>query len=141
LDRATGTRVTVISAPAGSRKTSLLPAWAGRPGQDRRIAFMSVKPGQHDAQLSWLAPLSAVRAAAGDAEPLPAALQFNGQAMVDKVPSELAAPGGPFVPPCAEQAQRNRVYLVTAVLPTPHLGALDPERLKYRADVDGGMSE
>jgi hypothetical protein len=43
--------VTIISAPAGSRKTSLLHAWAGRPRQDHRIALMSVRPGQRDTQL------------------------------------------------------------------------------------------
>ncbi|MEN3305952.1 MAG: LuxR family transcriptional regulator, maltose regulon positive regulatory protein [Micromonosporaceae bacterium] len=97
LERAAGKRVTIISAPAGSGKTSLLRTWADRPGQDRRIAFLSVKPGQHDAQLFWLALLGAVRAATGGAEPPPAAPGFNGQAMVDKVLSELATPGGPFV--------------------------------------------
>ena len=97
LDHAAGKRVTIISAPAGSGKTSLLHAWADRPGRDRRIAFLSVPPGQHDAQLFWLALLGAVRAATGGAEPPPAAPGFNGQAMVDKVLSELAAPGGPSV--------------------------------------------
>ena len=89
--------MTIISAPAGSGKTSLLRAWADRPRQDRRIAFVSVKPGQHDAQLFWLALLGAVRATTGGAEPSPVAPGFNGQAMVDKVLSELAAPGEPFV--------------------------------------------
>ena len=51
LDRAVAKRVTIISAPAGSGKTSLLHAWAGRPGQDHRIALMSVWPDQRDAQL------------------------------------------------------------------------------------------
>jgi hypothetical protein len=51
LDHAAEKKVTVISAPAGSGKNSLPRVWAGRPGQDRRIAFMSVRPGQHDAQL------------------------------------------------------------------------------------------
>ena len=63
LDRAAEKKVTIISAPAGSGKTSQLHAWADRLGQDRRIAFMSVRPGQHDAQLFWLALLGAVRAA------------------------------------------------------------------------------
>ena len=96
LERAAGKRVTVISAPPGSGKTSLLQAWA-RPGQDRRIAFMSVPRGQHDAQLFWLALLGAVRAATGGAGFPPAAPGLNGQAMVDRMLSELAASGGPFV--------------------------------------------
>jgi LuxR family transcriptional regulator, maltose regulon positive regulatory protein len=40
LDRAAARKVTVISAPAGSGKTSLLRAWAGRPGQPRRLAVL-----------------------------------------------------------------------------------------------------
>jgi hypothetical protein len=58
---------------------------------------MSVPQGQHDEQLFWLALLGAVRAATGGAESPPAAPGFNGQAMVDKVLSELATSGGPFV--------------------------------------------
>ena len=99
LDRAAGKQVTMISAPAGSGKTSLLRAWADRPGQGRRIAFMSVRPGQQDAQLFWLALLDAVRAAAGAegaAEPPATTPGFNGGAMVDKVLSEIGASGGPF---------------------------------------------
>jgi ATP/maltotriose-dependent transcriptional regulator MalT len=48
--------MTIISAPAGSGKTSLL--WAGRLGQGRRIAFMSVRPGQHDAHRTRQSPES-----------------------------------------------------------------------------------
>jgi LuxR family maltose regulon positive regulatory protein len=64
LNQAARKRVTVISAPAGTGKTSLLRAWANEPGQDCRIAFMTVRPGQHDMQLFWLTMLGAVRAAA-----------------------------------------------------------------------------
>jgi LuxR family maltose regulon positive regulatory protein len=100
LDRAAGKRVTIISAPAGSGKTSLLRAWADRPGQDRRVAFMSVRPGQHDAQLFWLALLGAVRAAVGTdggTEPPSVTPGFSGRAMVRKVLSELAGSDDPVV--------------------------------------------
>ena len=89
--------MTIISAPAGSGKTSLLRAWADRPGQPHRIAVVQVKRDQHDAQQFWLALLSAVRQAAaptGRAEPPAATPDFNGPAMVDRVLSELAAHHG-----------------------------------------------
>jgi LuxR family transcriptional regulator, maltose regulon positive regulatory protein len=93
LDRATTGKVTVIAAPAGSGKTSLLRAWAGRPGQSRRLAVLQVQRDQHDAQQFWLALLDAVRhasATTGRAEPPAATPDFNAPAMVDRVLSELA---------------------------------------------------
>ena len=93
LDRAAAKKVTIISAPAGSGKTSLLRAWADRPGQPRRLAVVQVQRDQQDAQQFWLALLSAVLAAAGTtrgAEPPAATPNFNGRAMVDRVLSELA---------------------------------------------------
>src|SRR6516225_1811651 len=98
LDRAVAGKVTIISAPAGSGKTSLLRAWADRPGQPRRLAMLQVQRDQRDAQQFWLALLSAVRHATGaasGAEPPPATPEFNAPAMVDRVLSELAyARGG-----------------------------------------------
>jgi LuxR family transcriptional regulator, maltose regulon positive regulatory protein len=100
LDRAAQKQVTIISAPAGSGKTSLLRAWAARPGQDRRVAFMTVRPGQHDMQLFWLALLGAIRAAAGTgdgrAQLPPATPDASGSAMADKVLSELEESGDRF---------------------------------------------
>jgi LuxR family transcriptional regulator, maltose regulon positive regulatory protein len=93
LDQAVAKQVTIISAPAGSGKTSLLRAWADRPGQDRPIAFLSVRPGQQDDQLFWLALLGAIRAAAGGSPSPPVAPGFDGPAMVDKVLDELASRG------------------------------------------------
>jgi LuxR family maltose regulon positive regulatory protein len=93
LDRAAASKVTVISAPAGSGKTSLLRAWAGGPGQPRRIALVQVQRRQQDAQQFWLALLEAIRhasATAGRAEPPAATPDFNAPAMVDRVLSELA---------------------------------------------------
>jgi LuxR family maltose regulon positive regulatory protein len=93
LDRATERKVTIISAPAGSGKTSLLRAWADRPGQQHRIGVMQVQRDQRDAQQFWLALLSAVRQASATtsrAEPPAATPDFNGRAMVDRVLSDLA---------------------------------------------------
>ena len=93
LDRAAASKVTIISAPAGSGKTSLLRAWAGRPGQPRRLALVQVQRDQQDAQQFWLAMLDAIRhasATVGRAEPPAAAPDFNAPAMVDRVLSELA---------------------------------------------------
>jgi LuxR family transcriptional regulator, maltose regulon positive regulatory protein len=92
LDRAAAKKVTIISAPAGSGKTSLLGAWADRPGQRHRVAVMHVQRDQQDAQQFWLALLSAVRRASGTTsrtEPPAATPEFNGRAMVDRVLSEL----------------------------------------------------
>src|SRR6516225_10913794 len=100
LDRAVAGKVTIISAPAGSGKTSLLRAWAGRPGQPRRLAVLQVPRDQQDAQQFWLALLDAVRhasATTGHAEPPAATPDFNGRAMVDRVLSELAAHDGRLI--------------------------------------------
>jgi LuxR family maltose regulon positive regulatory protein len=93
LDRAATRKVTIISAPAGSGKTSLLRAWAGRPGQPRQLALVQVQRDQQDAQQFWLALLGVVRHATGTngGAELPAATpDFNAPAMVDRVLSELA---------------------------------------------------
>jgi LuxR family maltose regulon positive regulatory protein len=98
LDRAAASKVTIISAPAGSGKTSLLRAWSGRSGQPHRLALVQVQRDQHDAQQFWLALLDAVRHATGahGGAELPAATpDFNGLGLVDQVLSELTdARGG-----------------------------------------------
>jgi LuxR family transcriptional regulator, maltose regulon positive regulatory protein len=93
LDRAAASKVTIISAPAGSGKTCLLRAWAGRPGQPRRLAVLQVQRDQQDAQQFWLALLGAVRhalATTSRSEPPAATPDFNGPAMAGRVLSELA---------------------------------------------------
>ena len=97
LDSAAARKVTIISAPAGSGKTSLVHVWAERQGQRRRLAVVQVHSGHVDAQSFWLTLLAVVREASGEAsggEPPAATPGFNVGAMADRVVSELsAAPG------------------------------------------------
>jgi LuxR family maltose regulon positive regulatory protein len=92
LDRAVTKRVTVISAPPGSGKTSLLRAWSDRSSQDRRVAFVSVPRDQQDAQQFWLAVLDAIHrsSATADSRTRTTLLGLDGDAMVDTIVSELA---------------------------------------------------
>src|SRR4051794_10499276 len=61
LDRAVTKQVTVISAPPGSGKTSLLSTWADRSGNPGRVAFVSVDRDQQNAERFWCAVLDAIR--------------------------------------------------------------------------------
>jgi LuxR family transcriptional regulator, maltose regulon positive regulatory protein len=61
LDRALTKRVTVISAPPGSGKTSLLRTWADRTSSSKHVAFVSVGRDERDAQGFWSAVLDAIR--------------------------------------------------------------------------------
>jgi LuxR family maltose regulon positive regulatory protein len=99
LDRASLKKVTVISAPPGSGKTSLLRAWSGRASKDRRVAFVSVPRDQQDAQQFWLAVLEAIRQTdvIADYRRQVAEPSFDGDVMVDTVASELANATGIIV--------------------------------------------
>jgi LuxR family maltose regulon positive regulatory protein len=92
LDRASLRKVTIISAPPGSGKTSLLRAWSDRAGEDRRVAVVSVPRDQQDAQQFWLTVLEAIRRtdAVADSRRQPPAPDFDGDVIVDTVVSELA---------------------------------------------------
>src|SRR4051812_421609 len=70
LDRALTKRVTVISAPPGSGKTSLLRAWAIRSTGPHRVAFVSVDRDQQSAQRFWSAVLDAIRGPAPSSGPV-----------------------------------------------------------------------
>jgi LuxR family maltose regulon positive regulatory protein len=69
LDRAATKRVTVISAPPGSGKTSLLRAWAERSSDLRRVAFVSVLRDQQHASRFWGCVLDAIRNSASSVDP------------------------------------------------------------------------
>ncbi|WP_248959945.1 LuxR C-terminal-related transcriptional regulator [Sphaerisporangium perillae] len=152
LDRAAASKVTIISAPAGSGKTSLLRAWVGRAGRPHRLALVQVQRDQNDAQQFWLALLDAVRRATGansDAELSAATPDFNGYAMVDRVLSELAeAQGGvtlvvddlhelhpPEIPAQLTRLLTNLPPNVHAILATRHDVRLGLHRLRLAGEL------
>ena len=100
LDRAVTKRVTLMSAPPGSGKTSLLRAWANRSSDPRRVAFVSVDRDQQEAKRFWSAVLDAIRSPALGVDPQmqPAASgAVDADEAVDVVLTELTEQVGPVV--------------------------------------------
>src|SRR6266576_629000 len=94
LDRAVTKQVTVISAPPGSGKTSLLRAWADRSSNPGRVAFVSVEREQQNAERFWCAVLDAIRSPVGSIDPAspPApTAALDDDEVFDRVVSEVAA--------------------------------------------------
>jgi LuxR family maltose regulon positive regulatory protein len=87
------TRVTVVSAPAGSGKTVLLRSWIRQTGLAAQAAWVPVGRGERDPQPFWLSVLAALRqTAAGSAlvQPLTAAPDLDGWTMVERLLADLA---------------------------------------------------
>jgi LuxR family transcriptional regulator, maltose regulon positive regulatory protein len=93
LDRAVAKRVTVISAPPGSGKTSLLRGWVDRSAGVRRVASVSVERDQQSAERFWSAILDALggvtRSTVPDVPPAVTAA-VDGDELVGRVRVELA---------------------------------------------------
>jgi LuxR family transcriptional regulator, maltose regulon positive regulatory protein len=90
--------VTLISAPPGSGKTVLLRSWIEAAGLSERVAWVSVERGERDAQRFWLAVIDALSGAVGrDAlvQKLGAAPDFDGEAVVGRLLSDLSSLEGP----------------------------------------------
>src|SRR5690349_1954077 len=100
LDRAVAKRVTVVSAPPGSGKTSLLRVWARRSTCLRRVAFASVDRDQQDAQRFWSAVLDAIPRPTSSVRPktqAAATASLDADELVDRVLSELVEQVEPVV--------------------------------------------
>ncbi|MEU9245777.1 LuxR C-terminal-related transcriptional regulator [Streptomyces sp. NPDC048385] len=95
---ATGTRVTTLSAPAGSGKTVLLRSWIRDTGLADRAACVSVQREERDPQRFWIAVCNALRATdavAGLVRPLTEAPEPDGWTIVERLLHDLAALAGP----------------------------------------------
>jgi LuxR family transcriptional regulator, maltose regulon positive regulatory protein len=82
-------QVTVVCAPPGSGKTSLLRTWIERARDTYRIVYVSAR-SEDDEQGFWLTMLAQLRSAPGTPTPV-----FSGPAMVNRVLSELGAENTP----------------------------------------------
>ena len=99
LDRAVTKRVTIVSAPPGSGKTSLLRAWADRPTSLRRVALVSVDRDEQDAERFWSSVLDAIRSPAHWIDPQAQAAAdapLGADQLLDTVHSELAEQAEPI---------------------------------------------
>jgi LuxR family transcriptional regulator, maltose regulon positive regulatory protein len=152
LDRAAAGKVTIISAPAGSGKTSLLRAWSDRPGLAGRVAFAPVRRDGQDAQAFWLALLAAVGHSPGAVRhmgPPTATPDFDVRKLADRVLSELAGHCDPVIividdlhelksPESLDQLTRllgNLPHGVSAIVATRHDLRLGLHQLRLAGEL------
>ena len=92
--------VTLLSAPPGSGKTMLLRSWIEDAGLGERVAWVSVERRERDAQRFWLTVIGALSGAVaqdGVVQKLGAAPDFDGEAVVMRLVSDLASLEGTCV--------------------------------------------
>ncbi|MBV9917018.1 MAG: AAA family ATPase, partial [Solirubrobacterales bacterium] len=147
--------VTVLAASPGSGKTLLVRSWLQSEGRDRRAAWVSVERGERDAQRFWgavIARLSAAAAAAGVAiealEPTP---QFDGEAVVERLLSDLASLGSRLVlvvddlhELAAPDARAQLTYFLARLPPSVHVVLItrrDPQLGLHRRRLAGELTE
>ena len=86
--RAADTGLTIVVAPAGWGKTSLLSSWASNPGERVRVAWVSLDESDDEPTRFWRYVLTALRGASDEVSP--AALDALAVAGAD--PVDLALP-------------------------------------------------
>ncbi|HEY6693389.1 MAG TPA: LuxR C-terminal-related transcriptional regulator [Solirubrobacteraceae bacterium] len=89
--------VVLVCAPAGSGKTVFLRSWAESAGLADRVAWVSVERDERDAQRFWLSIIDALAGADGAVERFDATPAFAGEAIVERLLSDLDALVRPVV--------------------------------------------
>ena len=70
MRRGAETRLTLVSAPAGFGKTTLLAEWLnGTAGEDRRVAWLSLDSADRDPAVFWISVVTALQAAVTGLDP------------------------------------------------------------------------
>src|SRR6266702_3691695 len=93
FERLLATRVTVLSAPAGSGKTVLLRSWTGLEGMAGRVGWVPSEREKRDPQRFWLSVLRALRRTGPGArlvQDLSAAPDLDGWTIVERLLTDLA---------------------------------------------------
>ena len=92
--------VILACAPAGSGKTVLLRSWLESEGLADRVAWVAVERDERDAQRFWLSVIDELTSAVGEAglvERVGATPAFGGQAVVERLLSDLHSLDRPVV--------------------------------------------
>ena len=147
--------VTVLAASPGSGKTLLVRSWLESDGRDRRAAWVTVERGERDAQRFWAAVIATLRGAAAPAgvaiealEPTP---QFDGEAVVERLLSELASLDSRLVlvlddlhELAAPDARAQLTYFLDRLPPSLHVVLIsrrDPQLGLHRRRLAGELTE
>ena len=89
----------MVQAPAGGGKTILLRSWIEEERLQHRVAWVSVEPGEHDAQRFWLSVVEELSALSRQdlAERVMASPDRGGGVAVERLASELDSLDEPLV--------------------------------------------
>ena len=81
--------VILVCAPAGSGKTVLLRSWVQAAALEDRLAWVSVRRSERDAQGFWLSVIHALAGATDVVQHVAPAPSFRGEAVVDRLLADL----------------------------------------------------
>jgi LuxR family maltose regulon positive regulatory protein len=147
------TRVTVVTAPAGSGKTVLLRSWIAEAGLTGRAAWVAAGRGERDPQRFWLSVLGALRQTgpgAGLVRAVSAAPDLDGWALAEGLLKDLAPLEDPLwlviddVHDLDQDTLRQLELLVMRASPALRfvLAARHDVRLGlHRLRLEGGLTE